>query len=138
MSKATARRSSLEGVDLACRCALRADALQAEDVRVLDLRGISQLTDFFVIASGTSLPQLKAIRDEVRDGLVAEADLRPAHREDTAESLWIVLDYIDVMVHIFHRDLRKYYALEDLWSDAREVDWGKGEALPGEGGDGAR
>lgn len=108
---------------LATACATYADEKQAEDILILDLRGISTITDYFVICSGTSLPHLKAIRREVSDRLRAEHEVRPRTMDGELESRWMVLDYGDVVVHVFHREMRPIYSLEDLWSDAALLDW---------------
>ena len=85
---------------------------------VLDLRDISTFTDFFVICSGSSEPQLKAIAGEIEVRLRKEYSIRPAAVDGFPTSQWIVLDYLQVIVHIFHAEKRDFYALEDLWSDA--------------------
>jgi ribosome-associated protein len=85
---------------------------------VLDLRNISTFTDFFVICSGTSEPHLKAIAGEIETRLRKDDDIRPAAVDGFPASQWIVLDYLQVIVHVFHREKREFYALEDLWSDA--------------------
>lgn len=88
---------------------------KARDIEVLDLRGKSSLTDYFVLASGTSTTQVAAIADEVEEKL-QDLGLDPLHREGYSQARWIVLDYDTVIVHIFHREEREYYALERLWS----------------------
>jgi ribosome-associated protein len=90
---------------------------------VLDLRGISSFTDFFVICSGTSEPQLKAITNEIETRLREDHALRPAAIDGFPASQWMVLDYLQVVVHIFHSDKRAFYSLEDLWGDAPRVGW---------------
>jgi ribosome-associated protein len=90
---------------------------------VLDLVGISSFTDFFVICSATSEPQLKAIANEIETRLKEEQGLRAAAIDGFPASQWIVLDYLEVVIHIFHRDKRAFYSLEDLWGDARRVAW---------------
>jgi len=90
---------------------------------VLDLRGISTFTDFFVICSGTSEPQLKAIAGEIETRLRQEDGVRPTAIDGFPASQWIVLDYLQVVVHIFHRDKREFYSLEDLWGDATRIEW---------------
>ena len=85
---------------------------------MLDLRGISTLTDFFVICSGTSEPHLKAIAGEIETKLREDYDTRPAAVDGFPASQWIVLDYLQVIVHVLHREKRDFYSLEDLWSDA--------------------
>jgi ribosome-associated protein len=90
---------------------------------VLDLREISTFTDFFVICSASSEPQLKAIAGEIETRLRQEHDIRPAAMDGFPVSQWIVLDYLQVVVHIFHRDKRAFYSLEDLWGDAPRLAW---------------
>ena len=79
---------------------------------MLDLRGISSFTDFFVICSGTSEPQLKAIANEIETHLREHYSLRPVAVDGFPASQWMVLDYLQVVVHIFHRDKRAFYSLE--------------------------
>ena len=90
---------------------------------MLDLRGISTFTDFFVICSATSEPQLKAIAGEIETRLREEHQVRPVAIDGFPASQWIVLDYLQVVVHIFHQDKRAFYSLEDLWGDAPRVEW---------------
>jgi len=85
---------------------------------ILDLQGISTFTDFFVICSGTSEPHLKAIASEIETRLKTDHDMRPVSIDGFPASQWIVLDYMQVIVHVFHRDKREFYSLEDLWGDA--------------------
>jgi ribosome-associated protein len=90
---------------------------------VLDLRGISTFTDFFVLCSGTSEPHLKAIAGEVETKLKEEHGLRATAIDGFPASQWIVLDYLQVIVHVFHQNKREFYSLEDLWSDAPRLEW---------------
>jgi ribosome-associated protein len=90
---------------------------------VLDVRGISTFTDFFVICSATSEPQLKAIANEIQTRLKGDHGVRAVAMDGFPASQWIVLDYLQVVVHIFHRDKRAFYSLEDLWGDAPTVEW---------------
>ena len=90
---------------------------------MLDLRNISTFTDFFVICSATSEPQLKAIAGEIEARLKKEHRIRAVAVDGFPASQWIVLDYLQVVVHIFHRDKRSFYTLEDLWGDAPRVEW---------------
>ena len=92
---------------------------------MLDLRNISTFTDFFVICSATSEPQLKAIAGEIEARLKEEHRIRAVAVDGFPASQWIVLDYLQVVVHIFHRDKRSFYTLEDLWGDAPRVEWEK-------------
>jgi ribosome-associated protein len=93
---------------------------KAEDVLILDVRKISSVTDYLLLCSGNSEPQLKAIAEEV-SRRVREQGIRPKRHEGNPPSRWVVLDFADVMVHIFHPDLREHYALEQLWGDAKRV-----------------
>jgi len=120
-SAKTARGSKVElpaEVLHAVRFALE---LKAHDVTVLDLRGISTATDFFVIASGTSDVQVKAIADHVLEELKKEGT-RAAHVEGVRSGRWALLDYIDFVVHVFHPQARAFYQLENLWGDAPRWD----------------
>ena len=90
---------------------------KAHDVVVLDLRGISSATDYFVIASGRSDVQVKAIADHVVDELKKEK-VRPEHAEGLRGARWVLLDYVDFVVHVFHPEARFFYQLENLWGDA--------------------
>ncbi len=92
---------------------------------MLDLRDISTFTDFFVICSATSEPQLKAIAGEIAAQLKKEHHVRPAAVDGFPASQWIVLDYMQVIVHIFHAEKRAFYSLEDLWGDAPRLAWEK-------------
>ena len=91
------------------------------DIVALDLREISSFTDFFVICSGTSEPHLKAIASEIEAGLKKDHGVKPHGVDGFPLSQWIVLDYSDVIVHIFHDQKRMFYSLEDLWSDAKQI-----------------
>ena len=104
--------------NLAKKIAGFAFSKKAFDVQLIDLRKVSDVADFFVLCSADSDVQVKAIADAVIDGL-AEADVHPWHREGVSQKQWILLDFIDVVVHVFHKDARKFYGLEKLWGDAK-------------------
>ncbi len=87
---------------------------------ILDMRKISSVADYFLICSGNSEPHLKAIADEIARRL-KEDGVRPRYHDGYPRSRWIVLDYGDVMIHIFHPELRVHYGLEHLWGDAKRV-----------------
>lgn len=89
----------------------------------MDLREISTFTDFFVICSAGSEPQLKAIAGEIETSLKQDHGVRPAAVDGFPASQWIVIDYMQVIVHIFHSEKRAFYSLEDLWSDAPRLEW---------------
>lgn len=90
---------------------------KAREVLVLDLRGISSATDWFVVASGTSDVHVKAIADRVVEGLDEEGE-SANHVEGLTGRRWVLLDYIDFVVHVFHPQARVFYQLENLWGDA--------------------
>ena len=106
---------------LALLCRELADNKKAEDLVVLDVRAISSITDFFVIASGTSEPHLRAIVNEITDKLREDYHVRPRAVDGTLQATWQVLDYFDVIVHIMRKDVRERYDLESLWGDAPRV-----------------
>ncbi len=93
---------------------------KAADLVVLDLRGLASFTDFFLLASGTSNRQLKAIADAVEEALVSKG-IKPGHVEGYSQGDWILMDYIDFVVHIFTPRSRTYYNLERLWGDAERL-----------------
>lgn len=97
-------------------CDLAADK-KATDVVELDLRGVIDYTDYFVICSGTSDRQVKAISDAILAGLKAEHDVRPQRVDGLTQARWVLMDYLDVIVHIFVPEVREYYALERLWGE---------------------
>ena len=103
---------------LALRCRELADIKKAENIVVLDVREISSITDYFVIATGTSEPHLRAIVDHLKDSLQEDYRLNPRATDGTFETPWVVLDYFDVIVHVMRADVRERYDLEGLWSDA--------------------
>ncbi|UCC24422.1 MAG: ribosome silencing factor [Gemmatimonadales bacterium] len=94
---------------------------KAQDVVLLDLRGISSATDHFVIASGTSDIQVKAIADHILEDLRKEGQ-KPAHVEGLETARWVLMDYIDFVVHVFHPQARDFYQLEALWGDAPRLE----------------
>jgi len=118
----TGQIATLPALDRACLCARVAVENKARDVVVLDMRGITPLYDFFVLATGTSRRQLHTITEEIDANLREQGDLRLSV-EGYESSRWIVQDYGDVVVHVFTPETREYYALEELWADAPRVDW---------------
>ena len=87
---------------------------KAGRIVVFDVRGLSSLTDFFMVCHGTSEAQVKAIADNIRKG----TENKPRHLEGYENQNWILLDYFDIVVHVFKKDERDYYELERLWADA--------------------
>src|SRR3954462_3646064 len=108
----------MDSKKLALLCRELAENRKAENVVVLDVNEVSSITDYFVIATGTSEPHLRAIVNEITDKLRDEHDLRPRAADGSLQTSWIVLDYFDVIVHIMRADIREHYKLEDLWGDA--------------------
>jgi len=94
---------------------------------VLDLRGLSDVTDYFLICHGSSERQTKAIADSIEERLIKTQRMRPAGVEGRPRAEWILLDYIDFVVHVFQEERRDFYRLERLWGDAPEVDVGRAE-----------
>ena len=110
---------SQESAALAERIAAIASDRKAIDIRVVDLRGIVSYTDFFVICTGNTERQTKAIHDAIQQDLKHDANrLLPRRTEGASESRWILLDYLDVIAHIFTPEAREYYRLEQLWGEA--------------------
>ena len=89
----------------------------------LDLTGLSGVCDYFVILSGSSEVQVKAIAESVEDRL-RDAGMRPWHIEGLEGRRWVLLDYVEIVVHVFHEKTREYYMLDRLWGDARSLDLG--------------
>lgn len=89
----------------------------------MEVKGLTDITDYFIICSGTSTRQIKTIADHIVEKL-GEKDIIPLHYETDKDYSWVVLDYIDVIVHIFSEEKRVYYRLEQLWGDAKEVKQG--------------
>jgi ribosome-associated protein len=112
-----------DALDFAVAVARIAVADKTEDVVVLDLRGLSSLTDFFVIGTGSSDRQMHAVLDHVADHARA-VDRHPFRIADTRTARWVLVDYVDVVVHLFDAEHRAYYDLDGLWGDAPRVAWG--------------
>ena len=115
---APTENQTLDAVALADRIAAIAAEKKARDIRVIDLREIVSYTDFFVICSGNTERQTKAIHDAVQESLKHEERLLPRRAEGDREARWILLDYLDCVVHIFTPEAREYYRLEQLWGEA--------------------
>jgi ribosome-associated protein len=113
----------MESIEIARLCAKYADDKKAENILLLDLRGLSPVTDFFVVVTASSNPQLRAVRDNIIDELRDRHDQRPIISEGTYESQWLILNYPNVLVHVQSPEKREYYALEELWGDAPKLDW---------------
>jgi len=113
--------SNMDSKKLARLCRESAENKKAENVVILDVRKLSSVTDYFVIASGTSEPHLRAIVEEITGRLREEHGVRPRAMDGTVHGAWVVLDFFDVIVHVMRQDARDRYDLESLWGDAARV-----------------
>ena len=109
--------------ELAANMARIAADNRCRDVTVLDLRGISPVADFFVIATGTSSRQMKTVVAKMEEYVRGQAGTTLLGQEGMESQQWVLLDLVDVIVHVFAPDARSYYALELLWGDAPHVEW---------------
>ena len=112
------------GLALAQRAVSACLAKKGTNPVLLDLRELEAVSDFFIIVSAASEVQVKAIADHVEDVLREQSGVKPWHVEGLDGRRWVLLDYVDVVVHVFHEKTREYYLLERLWGDARSVDLG--------------
>ncbi len=108
----------MDSKKLAVLCRKHGDNKKAENVVVLDVRKLSSVTDFFVLMSAGSEPHMRAIADEIIDRLKQEVGVRPQAVDGGVRASWMVIDYVDVIVHIMRADTRTHYDLEGLWGDA--------------------
>lgn len=115
----------MDSKKLALICHDLADNKKAENIVILDVRGLSGITDFFVIATGTSEPHLRAITDEVVSGVRQRHGVPTPAQDGIIPTNWIALDFFDVVVHIMMEETRHHYNLEGLWSDAARLRPGK-------------
>jgi ribosome-associated protein len=108
-----------------------ASDVKAADIVVLDLRGVVGYADYFVIATGGTERQTKAIHDRIHQGLKERHGLLPRRVEGLTESRWILMDYLDVIVHVFTPETRAYYRLEQLWGEVPSRSYEPGRAAAG-------
>ena len=120
MDEATAIDRQEKSKQRALRAAQIADENRGRNIVILDLREMTSVFDFFVLATGTSRRQIHAMADEIDQTFKKQGDRRLG-REGLEESRWILLDYGDVVVHLFEEETRRYYALEDLWGQAQRL-----------------
>jgi ribosome-associated protein len=111
----------MDSKQLAVRCRELAENRKAEKVVVLDVRKLSSVTDFFVIATGLNEPHVRAIVEEITGKLTEEFGVRARAQDGTWNTPWVALDYFDVIVHVMRPETRELYALESLWNDAPRV-----------------
>jgi len=110
------------GLEFAKEAARIAEEMHAEEVLILDLRGLSSVADFFVIGTGTSDRQMRAIADEIEQ-YGRGVGQKPYGRSGYDSPTWLLIDYVDVVIHLFDPAKRHYYDLELLWGDAPRIEW---------------
>ena len=125
--------SSKQRSDDARKFAIAAARLVANtrchNVVLLDVTGLSPVTDFFILATGTSPRQMRSVCDELAE-FGPTQDYAPLARSGTDGDSWMLIDFVDVVVHVFSQDARQFYDLDGLWGDARPVDWREGMPAP--------
>lgn len=109
------------GLELAQICARVALDAKAEDVVILDVKGISSFTDYFVIMSGRSTRHVQGLAETIEHAMRSKR-INTSHAEGLQEGMWVLLDFNDVVVHIFYHEQRSFYDLEGLWHDAKKID----------------
>lgn len=127
MTSRTRPPARLDGQRALRIAAAAAYAKKASDLVALDLRELDGVADLFLICSGSSEVQVKAIAEAVEEKLT-QAGYKPWHVEGREGRRWVLLDYVELVVHVFHEHTREYYLLERLWGDARRVDLGLADA----------
>jgi ribosome-associated protein len=120
MSRLKKQHREKSGLELAQECARIALDTKAEDLIILDVRGLTSFTDFFVIMSGRSTRHVQGLADAIAGELSAKR-ISSKNCEGLKEGLWVLLDYSDVVVHIFYKETRAFYDLDGLWHDAPRV-----------------
>jgi ribosome-associated protein len=114
------RKPTRTSAELAQRAAAVCLDMKANDVVILGLRGVSDMTDFFVIASGTSDTHVRSVAERVSEEMKSDGNAA-YHIEGLPQGRWVLVDFVDVVVHVFHPVLRSFYQLERLWGDATSV-----------------
>jgi ribosome-associated protein len=112
---------TIDGLDIARRAREALEAKKGEHIALLDVRGLSSVTDYFLIVSASSPPHLKALANEVQR-VLKESGVHCYRRSGTPATGWMVLDYFDAIIHIFAEETRVYYGIEDLWGRAPRLD----------------
>ena len=123
LSEPVVRSSRDRSLELAVAAAREAEDNRGQNVVVLDMREQTPVFDYFVVATGSSNRQLRAISDSIDDVMQKQFGRRRLGREGYEDSHWILLDYGSIVVHLFNESTREYYRLEDLWAGAKPVDW---------------
>jgi ribosome-associated protein len=120
----------METLEKAQACAQFSDEKKAKDIVVLELMGLTDIADYFVLASGTSERHVKTIAESVETGMKG-IDVKPFSLEGYDEGRWVIIDYQNVIVHVFIESLRELYDLESLWIEAKKYKFDKGNKLLG-------
>jgi ribosome-associated protein len=123
LSQPIVRTSPDRSLQLALAAAREAEGSRGKDVLVLDMRDQTSIFDYFVVATGTSNRQLRAIADGIDDVLQKHFGHSRVGREGYEDSHWILLDYGSIVIHLFDEKSRDFYRIEDLWAGAKRVDW---------------
>lgn len=121
MKKLKEQYATQSGFELATTCAQIAADAKAEDLIVLDVTGISSFADYFVIMNGRSTRHVQGIAETIENQLRTKR-IKATHAEGLQEGMWVLLDFDDVVVHIFYHEQRSFYNLEGLWHDAKKVE----------------
>ena len=114
--------ASASAIEIATWAAQAADSKKADNIRIVDVSERLAITDCFVIASADNERQVNAIVDGVEEALLTKK-IKPVRREGGKEGRWVLLDYVDVIVHVQHADEREFYGLDSLWKDCPEISW---------------
>lgn len=122
MSESNKKQDEVTSRERALIAARAADEKKATDIMVQEVRDLIGVTDYFVIATAANNRQVEAIVDEIEDAEREQAHVKPLHREGTQDGTWSLLDYGDIVVHVFQPETREYYRLEALWNDAPIID----------------
>lgn len=117
---ASPAKDARDAKQFAIECATLAANTRCVNVAVMDVKGLSPITDYFVLATGTSGRQMKAVADEMEEVGATKGHVVISRSIDEQ---WILLDFVDVVVHIFAQEARQFYDLESLWGDAKRVEW---------------
>jgi ribosome-associated protein len=112
----------MTGIEISLFAARSASEKKGEDIVIYDLRGISDVSDYFVVVTAQSKLQVRAIVSGIERGL-KDLSVRPLGVEGSSGGQWVLIDYADTVIHVFSPALREYYALEALWGDAPKIDW---------------
>jgi ribosome-associated protein len=119
--KPKTKHQSQDGLELAKACAKIALDAKAEDLIILDVQGIASFTDYFVIMNGRSTRHVQGLAEAI-EGEFRSKRIKASHAEGLQEGMWVLLDFDDVVIHIFYYDQRGFYNLEGLWHDARRIE----------------